>query len=51
MTRAKTQSTPSSEKKEFFFAFFAPLREIFRLLVAAPPRYESLPFAFQLGSG
>jgi len=49
LTRAKAQSTPSSEGKDydltndlhhFFptFAVFAPSREIFRLLVAASPR-------------
>jgi len=37
ISRAKTPRTPSSENI-FFFAAFAPLREIFRFLVAALPR-------------
>src|SRR6266542_5213001 len=37
-SRAKTPRTPSSENI-FSFAAFAPLREIFRFLVAALPRW------------
>jgi hypothetical protein len=36
--RAKTPRTPSPEVN--FFAAFAPLREIFRVLIAAPPRCD-----------